>query len=320
MQCHGPHTPHLKYTALSYMWELLNVDKGLSAPDYRLPKLDKCGKSWGGGWGVVCGWWRGGAGCGGWWGGQPGLATRPPSLPAHHSPTPPTHPTTHSYSPTNAPRPGPGFPHSSHEENGTFPKFHVWPFKPSDVSGIGNFTAAPYKKEIIVGNTALYPIAAAGTAKWRADGEPGAAWKPDGDDLAAADALAKLKVTAGMLGAEGKDLTVSPRVKGNVGPLDLTAWALDAIQAANDAAKDALAHPSPKSSWMAKEMAKAKLHGKIAVSLARDKFNLDAALATLAPVRHNATVASVAALLHDVKHANRTELPPKPSLADVEFE
>ena len=302
MQCHGPHTPHLKYTALSYMWELLNVDKGLSAPDYRLPKLDKCGKSWGGGWGVVCGWWRGVAGCGGWWGGQPGLATPP------------------SYSPTNAPRPGPGFPHSSHEENGTFPKFHVWPFKPSDVSGIGNFTAAPYKKEIIVGNTALYPIAAAGTAKWRADGEPGAAWKPDGDDLAAADALAKLKVTAGMLGAEGKDLTVSPRVKGNVGPLDLTAWALDAIQAANDAAKDALAHPSPKSSWMAKEMAKAKLHGKIAVSLARDKFNLDAALATLAPVRHNATVASVAALLHDVKHANRTELPPKPSLADVEFE
>ena len=138
--------------------------------------------------------------------------------------------------------------------------------------------------------------------------------------MAAADALAKLKVTAGVLGAEGKDLTVSPRVKGNVGPLDLTAWALDAIQAANDAAKDALAHPSPKASWMAKEMAKAKLHGKIAVSLAREKFNLDAALATLAPVRHNATVASVAALLHDVKHANRTELPPKPSLADLEFE
>jgi len=144
------------------------------------------------------------------------------------------------------------------------------------VSGIGNLTTKPHKTELEPGQDALYPITAAGMAAWRKAGSPGPYWTPTAEERAAADLAGKLGLPAAIAGsiASKKLVAGSQNLNATRGPLDLTKWAIDAIEAANAAVKEAATHPAPLSSKLAREVSVMRFNKKLAVEAAVDGFHL----------------------------------------------
>jgi hypothetical protein len=184
------------------------------------------------------------------------------------------------------------------------------------VTNIGNFTATPTKKELLVGRGADYPITARGMERWRAAGEPGAWWTPTDEELAAADLGAKLGLPAAIAGRiAAKKLTAGQHSNATLSPLDVTAWAVDAIEAAHAAVAEAAAHPAPLSSKLAREVTAAKFRKKLAIAAVADGFHLvegiidrhhhpDAAA-------HVSKIKALATLIEAYKEAPKHDLPAK---------
>ena len=308
MQCGNHATPKLHYTAQSYLWAALNAKLGFNPPDYAMPALHQ----------------------------------------------------EENESPVKA---GPGFPNPSNDHNGTMPKvrergwprsararrsslllslishllfslphiqWHLYPFHPSDVSGIGNLTTAPHKAELEPGQDALYPITAAGMAAWRKAGSPGPYWTPTAEERAAADLAGKLGLPAAIAGsiASKKLVAGSPNVNATRGPLDLTTWAVDAIEAANAAVKEAATHPAPLSSKLAREVSVMKFNKKLAIAAAVDGFHLAEGIKARhhhpAAAEHVSKVEALVTLIEAYKAAAGEKVekpfkaPPAPTRFDLE--
>jgi len=195
-------------------------------------------------------------------------------------------------------------------------QFHIWPFKPSDVSNIGNFTSKPSKTELMIGRGADYPVTARGMARWRAAGEPGAWWTPTDEELAAADLGAKLGLPAAIAGRiASTKLSAGQKSNATVGPLDVTAWAVDAIEAAHAAVQEAATHPAPLSSKLAREITAAKFRKKLAVAAVADGFHLVEGIVAShhhpAAASHVSKIKALATLIDAYKEVPEQDLPVK---------
>ena len=127
-------------------------------------------------------------------------------------------------------------------------QFHLWPFKFSDLPGLGGYLPQlpAFKGETVIGEKALYPIVVQGVRDWVDAGGPDPSWVPTDTEELAADIAKKVDPLGALHAHHDKILSTGIRwaPKGTVGLLNATAWAIHAIEAANQAVKEVKANPS----------------------------------------------------------------------------